>query len=75
MDASRIAFLGLDGTPEPGFPGAHRPRGLDHLPELFASALPQLIKRGVTVCNGNPKSRITCFPRVAAAAALSWIAG
>jgi len=71
---ARIALFGVDGTDEPYAFGQGRPRRpLDHLPDLFASALPQLSARGVEVINGSAGSRITCFPRAAAGDALAWL--
>lgn len=74
MQPRLIAFLGLDGTREEYAYGAGRPFGnFDHLPALFASALPQLAAAGIQVLNGSPASRITCFPRATPEAALAWI--
>lgn len=75
LQASRVGILGLDGSKEPGFPGAHKPRTLDHLPRLFESALSQLLARGVEVRNGNQMSRVTCFARAPAADVLRWLCG
>ena len=72
--AARIALFGLDGTAEPYAYGQGRPRrSLDHLPDLFASALPQLHERGVQVINGSPESRVTCFGRCSPGAAFAWL--
>src|SRR3990167_7497942 len=73
LRARKVAFLGLDGTEAPGWPGAHKPRGLEHLNELFATAVPQIEDRGVEVRIGNPHSRVRCFPRLPASEVLDWI--
>ncbi|HEX9647075.1 MAG TPA: hypothetical protein VGB88_06225 [Alphaproteobacteria bacterium] len=71
---ARIALFGVDGTDEPYAYGQGRPRRpLDHLPDLFASALPQLYARGVEVINGSAASLITCFPRSSTGEALAWL--
>src|SRR3990167_1143389 len=53
--------------------GALKPRGLEHLNELFATAVPQIEDRGVEVRIGNPHSRVRCFPRLPASEVLDWI--
>lgn len=74
MGAQKIGFLGLDGSQLPHGVGEGAPRGsLAHLPQLFASALPQLSARGVEVLNGSPQSTIKCFYRVSPQAVLNWI--
>lgn len=70
----KIGLLGVDGT-SGGYAylsGAPRPQ-FDHLPDLFASALPQLQAAGVSVRNGSPESRVVCFPRVTPSALLRWL--
>lgn len=70
----RIAILGLDATPGGYFYGGLGPSGrMDHLPALFASAIPQLSAAGIEVVNGSPESAITCFPRMPPREALRWI--
>lgn len=74
LGARRIAILGLDGTRAGYWHLNARPRGsFDHLPVLFASAWPQLSRRGVEVLNGSPQSRIDCFARVRPEEAVAWI--
>jgi hypothetical protein len=46
---------------------------MDHLPDLFSSAIPQLLRRGTEVVNGSLQSAVTCFPRTMPAAALAWL--
>lgn len=71
MGARRIALLGVDGG------GAYFYGGnggdLSHLPQLFASALPQLQAADVEVVNGSPASVIDAFPRMSPADAIAWI--
>jgi len=74
MGARRIAIIGLDATRETYARGVGRPRGgIDHVPGLFATALPQLERRGAEVMNGSPHSRVVCFPRCTPEQALEWI--
>lgn len=72
--AERIVLLGVDGRGdywhEPGGPAG----SLAHLPALFASALPQLAARGISVINGSPDSAVTCFLRLPPEAAMEWLA-
>lgn len=72
--ARQVAFLGLDGRQNGYFYGGHGPRGpLDHLPALFASAVPQLKDKGISVVNASPGSSITCFDGMRPADAISWL--
>jgi hypothetical protein len=64
LHAKRIGILGVDGTQEPYGIGVGKPGPLYHLPQLFASALPQLRARGCETFNGSMKSRIDCFVKV-----------
>lgn len=78
MHARKIAFIGLDANgdryafnrsdseivPRPPF---------DHLPMLFASAVPQLDAEGTQVVNGSPESAIDCWPRMMPSAAINWL--
>ncbi len=73
MKPEAVAILGVDGTDEPGFPGLHQPRSLEHLNELFGSAVVQLAQAGIDVINGSPDSNVTCFPRTSPENALHWI--
>ena len=68
----RIALLGVDGTQERRVDGGYS-RTLKHLPELFASAVPQLHERKIEVVNGSPDSRVMCFPRMTPQEALCWL--
>lgn len=67
-----IVLLGVDGTQEERREGG-KPRSLVHLPDLFASAVPQLEREGIEVINGSPDSLVTCFPRMSPTEALSYI--
>lgn len=74
LGAERVAFIGLDCTRDPyPYTGGSPRHDFDHVPDLFASAVPQLEARGVTVLNGSPRSMVTCFPRVEAGVALEWL--
>jgi len=68
----RIVLLGVDGTRERRVDGGYS-RTLEHLPALFTSAIPQLQKRRISVVNGSPDSRVTCFPRMTPQEALCWL--
>lgn len=74
MRPSRVAMVGVDGTP---FGYAHlegNPRGrFDHLPSLFATAYRQLTRGGIRVVNGSPSSQVACFPRTTPNEAVKWI--
>lgn len=61
MGHGRIVLVGLDATQDPRI-GGGRPLSFAHLPDLFASALPQLQFGRVKVWNANPNSLVTCFP-------------
>ena len=78
MHARKIAFIGLDGGGDRyahGRPDSdHVPRPpFDYMPELFASAIPQLDKEGVAVVNGSPESAVSCWPRMMPSAAIKWL--
>lgn len=74
MRPQKVAFVGLDATNEPYAHGGGAPRTrFDHLPQLFASALPQLARRGVKIRNGSRHSRVTCFRRCEPLWALDWL--
>ena len=73
LGPSRAILLGVDG----GGQYAHGLRGrtgpMDHVPNLFRSALPQLHERRLEVWNGSPDSTVDCFPRVAPQLAIAWV--
>jgi len=74
MRPRRIAIVGLDGTPAGYARTQGCPRGsLDHLPGLFASAVPQLQAAGTQVVNGSPRSAVTCWPRCSPNHAVRWL--
>lgn len=75
MGAQKIALLGVDGGDKDGFHVDRwgRKKSLEHLPDLFRSAVPQLDARGVEVVNGSPHSRVTCFPRMSPQEAIAWL--
>lgn len=76
MGARRIALLGVDGNQAAGYAWAEgRPKNLQDLPELFASAVPQLEAAGISVVNGSPRSRVNCWPRMTPQEALEWLVG
>lgn len=64
MQARSIALLGVDGTYGYFYDANHTSGRLTHLPNLFASAVPQLDGRNVRVINGSPNSIVTCFDRM-----------
>jgi len=66
----KIILIGLDADDLPRVEGG-KPNSLLHLPILFESAVAQLKASGVQVFNANPKSKVTCFPRVTFKEALS----
>lgn len=68
-----IGILGLDGNSEPSHGGNHKPNNLSHLPMLFASAVPQLEKKGIQVKNGSKNSAVTCFERCTPKELIKWI--
>jgi hypothetical protein len=73
MGARRVALFGVQADGDGRITGG-RPGDLAHLPELFASALPQLHIRGIDVVIAG-KSRIDGFPRMGVEEALRWVAG
>jgi hypothetical protein len=72
MRPKKILLLGVDAKQERRVDGG-MPRKLDHLPGLFATAVPQLEVAGVEVVNGSPFSAVTCFPRMAPEDGLAWL--
>jgi hypothetical protein len=54
-----INIYGLDGTSMVRYKGVGG--SLDHLPALFASAVPQLQAAGIKVVNHSPGSLVDCF--------------
>lgn len=74
MAPARLGLFGVDASNERYAFGRGRPKlSLKHMPDLFASALPQLEARGIEVVNGSPGSGVACFPRMPAPAALDWL--
>lgn len=70
----KIAILGLDATQEGYAHDPGKPAGtLDFLPELFASAMPQLLEKQIQVVNGSPRSKVQCFSKMSPRRALDWI--
>lgn len=59
----KVLLLGLDAGHGYFFTTRKANRGLDHLPSLFLSAVPQLEAAGIEVINGSIKSGVTAFPR------------
>lgn len=71
----RIGLFGVDGDAEAGYAwGEGSPRRLDGLPQLFASAVPQLEAAGIQVVNGSPSSKVTTFARMPPLDAIAWLA-
>lgn len=74
MKAKKIGFIGLDATSHPHGIGKGAPKGsLAHLPDLFASALPQLQSNKVEIMNGSLASRVRCFNCCSRQELLHWI--
>jgi len=61
LGAKEIVLLGVSGDQRPKFDGTFCKR-LSHLPDLFASALPQLNYNRISVYTANRISKIKCFP-------------
>jgi len=73
MRPEKIVLLGIDANHNlPRVTGGYS-RSLDHLPELFGTACPQLKAAGIQVVNGSLISKITCFPRVSPERAMEWL--
>jgi|GEM_PF-569555 len=73
MRPQRIILLGVDARQDGYAFGSGQPGPLEHVPDLFKSALPQLSASGVKVVNGSRQSRVDCFERTTPAAAADWI--
>lgn len=72
MRPKKILLLGVDANDSTKIDGsASKPGWLDHLPKLFASALPQL--SSIEVVNGSPHSAIDCFNKMTPSQGLEWI--
>lgn len=74
MGATHIALLGVDAT-DSGYAYNHGGPAwsLSHVPGLFATAIPQLERRGIMVVNGSSNSNVRCFPRCTPEEAIRWI--
>lgn len=72
LGAERVVLLGIDGRGRERWDGSSN-FYLDHLPELFRGALPQLLRDGVRVANGSPESAVDCFPRLSPGDSLAWL--
>lgn len=71
----RIAMIGVDAHRAWGYAyidGAPKTR-LDHLPALFASAIPDLSAAGIQVVNGSRRSLVDCFPKMTANESIEWL--
>lgn len=70
----KILLLGVDANDGPRI-NDNKPsdRSLNHLPELFASAVSQLEANNIKVVNGSLESSIDCFPKCSALQGLSWV--
>lgn len=60
----RVLLLGIDGDIGYYYTKTTQNRRLTNLPEMFASAKPQLEKNGIEVINGSINSAVTAFPRM-----------
>ena len=72
LGVQRIVLLGVDGCGYTRWDGT-RNFCLEHMPALFASAVPQLAAAGIAVVNGSPQSAVECFPRLTPHDALEWL--
>ncbi|QDJ96520.1 hypothetical protein Xoosp13_334 [Xanthomonas phage Xoo-sp13] len=59
----KILLLGIDGTIGYFYTKEKTNRALTYLPQMFASAAPQLEKAGISVINGSVNSAVTTYPR------------
>lgn len=75
MDAKKIALVGVDGTRGYWFNQGTPFGDLAVMQALFASAVPQLRKRGIQVLNGSKESIVDCFPHSHPWEAIDWIQG
>lgn len=66
----KILLLGIDGGMGYFYTKDSSNRPLTYLPEMFASAVPQLEAAGIQVINGSVNSAITAFPRMTITEAL-----
>lgn len=66
----QILLLGMDATNGYFFDENKQTRPLNFLPWIFQSAVPQLEKANIKVLNGSHLSKITCFEKMSANAAL-----
>jgi len=74
MEPKKIGILGLDATRDAYAYGAGRPRtSLEHLPKLFESAIPQLLRKNIQVMNGSPRSRVSCFRKATPSEVVEWL--
>lgn len=59
----KVLLLGIDAGSGYFYTTARSNRSLWFLPQLFASAVPQLRAAGIEVINGSKDSRVKAFPR------------
>ncbi len=71
MKPKKVLLLGVDATSYGYAWDQGSPKTLSHLPELFASAVPQL--HGVDVVNGSIASQVRCFDLMTPESGLKWI--
>lgn len=73
MGATRIALFGIDGhgkyAKRPG-----RPRRVDHLAWLFATAVQQIRERGVEMVVASTISKVRSWPQMGHEEAIRWLA-
>lgn len=74
MTAKRIAILGVDCFGGYAHNDGKPKGGLFYVPRLFATAKPQLERRGAQVIVGSPNSKVKCWDRTTPRDALAWLA-
>lgn len=70
MRPKKILLLGMDATSGYFFDPDKKTRSLNFLPWIFESAKPQLNAAGISVLNGSHTSKIACFEKMSANAAV-----
>lgn len=70
MKPKKILLLGIDATSGYFFDEGKKTRSLNFLPWIFESTKPQLLKADIEVVNGSHTSKIACYPKMSAKAAV-----
>jgi hypothetical protein len=74
LGVKRIALLGLDAYGDGHWYDPEEFTGpMDHLPQLFDSSIPELVRRGIEVVNGSPESLVKSFTRMTPEEACEWL--